>query len=223
MSGDMGDEDEADDPTRAFEELRRAVEALPRVLAESQPPAPPDYRADVGKVALELEAVVGRLAAIEKHPALRLTPEAYSQAILRAGSAVMSEAMGKLEKAAQGHERAKDQLAGMIGSVRGKRNQAFWLITLSVMAFLLTLLASPIILSELPFGWNTNAAAQVMDNDRWGAGWALLRISDPNSAQDAAAGLNLVQVNRSALIACQEAAAKSGKSKPCIVTVKTSP
>ena len=39
--------------------------------------------------------------------------------------------------------------------------------------FVFTLLASPVLLGELPFGWNTDAAAAVMHNDGWDAGGAL--------------------------------------------------
>jgi hypothetical protein len=42
------------------------------------------------------------------------------------------------------------------------------------MAAFLTLLLSPIVLSKLPWGFNTKVAAIVMnlDGDRWDAGWA---------------------------------------------------
>jgi hypothetical protein len=87
-----------------------------------------------------------RLSAIEKHPALRLTPELYAQVITRAGSMVMSAGVGKLDKVIQDHERARNQLAGMIGIMRGKRGQTFWLIALPAAAFLLKLLAPPVVL-----------------------------------------------------------------------------
>lgn len=48
----------------------------------------------------------------------------------------------------------RHQLAGLIGTVRAKRNQAFWLIALPATVFAFTLLASPVLLSELPFGLN---------------------------------------------------------------------
>jgi hypothetical protein len=87
-------EDEADhhgaaDPAQAFEdlraevsELRRAVEALPGAWEESQPP---DYTPSLGTIAKGLAAVDSRLAGIEKHPALRLTPE-QQQAVAQAGN-----------------------------------------------------------------------------------------------------------------------------------------
>jgi hypothetical protein len=227
MGGGFDDEDQAGDPARAFEDLRaevsvmrRAVEALPGILTDSLPSAPPDYRSDVGKVAQVLAAVVGRLDVIEQHPALRLTPEQHRQAIAREGNELMRDAAGKLQTAALEKNRARDELAGMIGTMRGQRDQAFWLIALPLAAFILTVLASPVVLGELPFGWNLSAAATVMKANRWDAGWALLRAGNPADAGDAAAGYNLVQSNRAALIACQQEAARGGKDQKCTITVK---
>ena len=122
--------DHGGDPARAFEDLRaevsvmrRAVEALPGILMESLPPAPPDYRSDVGKVAQVLAAVVGRLDMIEKHPALRLTPEQHRQAIAREGNELMRDAAGKFQAATLEQNRARGELAGMIGTMRGRRDQ----------------------------------------------------------------------------------------------------
>lgn len=124
-SQDRGN-DHGEDTAQAFEDLRaevsvmrRAVEALPRALAANQPP-PPDYRSDVGKVVQMLAAVVGRLDVIEKHPALRLTPEQHRQAVASAGSELMRDAAGKLDQAARGHAQAAGQLAGMIGGCGGR-------------------------------------------------------------------------------------------------------
>jgi hypothetical protein len=84
----------------------------------------------------------------------------------------------------------------------------------------LTLLASPFVLGELPFGWNLSAAATVMKADRWDAGWALLRAADPGGAGSAVAGYNLVQANRDALVSCQQEVAREGKDQKCTITVK---
>ena len=100
-------EDEADhhgaaDPAQAFEdlraevsELRRAVEALPGAWEESRAP---DYTPSLGTIANGLAAVDGRLAGIEKHPALRLTPEQHQQAVAQAGNVLMREAAQKLDR-----------------------------------------------------------------------------------------------------------------------------
>lgn len=227
MDGGQDDEGQIGDPAQAFEDLRaevsvmrRAVEGLPRALAENLPPAPPDYRSDVGKVAQVLAAVVGRLDVIEKHPALRLTPEQHRQAIAREGNELMGAAAGKLDQAAQAHERARGDLAGLIGTMRGQASQWNWVFYTGLVACVAGLLLSPLLASVLPFGLNGQVAALVMKDSRWGAGWDLLRAADPGDAGDAAAGYNLVQTNRAALAICQQAAAKEEKEQKCQVVVK---
>lgn len=219
----------AGDPAKAFEDLcaevsvmRRAVEALPHALAANRPPVPHDYRSDIGKVALGLGAVIGRLNEIEKHPALRMTPEAYGQAITRAGTTVMSEAGEKLDNAALDHDRARGDLADMVGTLRGRGQQRRVLCWTGGIALVVGLILSPFVASVLPFGMNTRVAALVMTTDGWDAGWALLRAGDPAGWHDAAAGFNLVQANRDALVACQQAAATAGRDQRCIVIVRPS-
>jgi hypothetical protein len=80
-------------------------------------------------------------------------------------------------------------------------------------ALVVGVILSPFMASVLPFALNTPVAALVMTNDRWDAGWALLRAGDPAGWQDAAAGFSLVQANRDALVACQQAAAAAGKDQ----------
>jgi hypothetical protein len=224
--------DEAGDPAQAFEDLRaevadirRAVEALPNVLAANQPPAPHDYRADIGKVALGLGAVVGRLNEIEKHPALRLTPEAYSQAIARAGTSVMSDAGQQLATAAQKINRTGDQLAGLIGTMRGRDEQRSWLIYTGLGAFIVALfgglIGSPYLASVfLPVGMESNVAAIVMNNDRWDAGVTLMQTADPQRWNGAVNAWQLVHANQDEINACAKAAEVTGKDQRCTIIMK---
>lgn len=172
MAYDAQDDGEAGDAARAFEDLRsaisvmrRSIEALPRELAEILPPAPPDYRSDIGKVAQGLETVESRLAAIERHPALRLTPEQHRRSIATAGNDLMSEAAGRLDKAARDQAQAAGQLAGIIGTMRGQQEQReivmSWAIFPAVIALVLGLVGSPFLARYLPFGWNGTVAAEV--------------------------------------------------------------
>jgi hypothetical protein len=82
--------------TRAFEDLRaemsilrRAVEALPAAWTDNQPP---DYSLNLVRLNKGLANVVGSLAALEKHPALRLTPDQHEAAVAKAGDALMRDA-----------------------------------------------------------------------------------------------------------------------------------
>jgi hypothetical protein len=82
------------------------------------------------------------------------------------------------------------------------------------------MLASPVLLGELPFGWNTNAAATVMQADRWDAGSTLMQAASPQGWQDLVAASELVRDNQDALATCQQAVDNAGKTERCIINVK---
>ena len=72
------EDDQLDDATRAFDDLRaevavlrRAVEALGPALKENRSP---DYSLSLGHIAKAQAAIGTRLETIEGHPALRMTP-----------------------------------------------------------------------------------------------------------------------------------------------------
>ena len=153
------------DAARAFEDLRaemsvlrRAVEALPTAWTDNQPP---DYTPDLARLNQGLASVTSGLAAIEKHPALRFTPDQHHAAVARAGDTLMREASQKLDQATQETERERRQLAAMIGTMKEQHIQRFWLMALPAAAFVFALLISPIFLSTLPFGLNDVAASIV--------------------------------------------------------------
>jgi hypothetical protein len=131
----------------------------------------------------------------------------------------MNEVAQKYDRARQDAERERHQLAGMIGTLRGKRDQVFWLTAVSAVVFVFTLLASPVLLGELPFGWNTNAAATVMQADRWDAGSALMQAASPQGWQDLVAASALVRANQAAITFCQEAVSKRGKDQRCMINL----
>jgi hypothetical protein len=220
-------EDEADhgaaDPAQAFEdlraevsELRRAVEALPGAWEESRPP---DYTPSLGTIVQGLAAVENQLAGIEKHPALRLTPEQHQQAIAQAGNVLMREAAQKLDRAAQNAERERHQLAGLIGAVRKQDEQRSWLLWAASGALVVGLLVSPFVAGVLPFGGDSAVAAVIMKADRWNAGIALMQAGSPDGWRGVADASNLVRVNQEALVECREAAAKAKKEQRCTITV----
>lgn len=136
------------------------------------------------------------------------------------GRELMSEVAQKYDRARQDAERERHQLAGMIGTVRAKRNQTFWLIGIPLAVFAFTLLASPVLLSELPFGLNARAAAAVMRADRWDAGSALMQADSPQGWLDLAAASGLVRANQEAIVACRQMAENEGKNQRCVITVK---
>jgi hypothetical protein len=214
---------EAADPAQAFEDLRaevsdlrRAVEALPGTWEENRAP---DYTPSLGTIAKGLAAVDNRLAGIEKHPALRLTSEQHQQAVAQAGNVLMREAVQKLDRAAQGAERERHQLVGLIGTVRKQDEQRNWLLWTALGALVVGLLVSPFVAGALPFGGDSAVAALIMKADRWNAGIALMQTGSPDGWRGVADASNLVRANQEALAACREATAKTKKEQRCTITV----
>ena len=70
--------------------LRRAVEAMPTTLRENRPP---DYAPTLGAIVWAVQGAEKRLADIEGHPAIKVTPEQHGRAIERAATNIMREPM----------------------------------------------------------------------------------------------------------------------------------
>lgn len=217
---DTPEQEDGGDPAQAFAALQAEVAALRQAIEAAAEHQAPDYSPDLGRIVQGLNHVGATLEAIEAHPALRLTPEQFGQAMARAGRELMSEVAQKYDRARQDAERERHQLAGMVGTMRGKREQRLLLTAIPAAVFVFTLLASPVLLGELPFGWNTNAAATVMQADRWDAGGALMQAANAQGWNDLVAASALVRANQDALAACQQAADNDGKDRRCTIVVK---
>ena len=211
------------DAAQAFEDLRaevsvlrRAVEGLPEEWEANQPP---DYTTSLGAIAKGLAGVAGRLDVIERHPALRTTPEQHQQAIAQAGDGLMRETRATFCQATKAAERERDVLVGMIGAARTQAQQRAWLLWTAGIALLFGLLVSPIFARLLPFGWDAGVAAIIMHTDRWNAGQQLMKSTNPQGWTTLADEMNLVEPNHVALSVCREAAAKAKKPQPCTIVV----
>lgn len=195
---------------------RRAVEKLPDEWAANQPP---DYGPSFTLQEKMLRRLLEGLAVVEKHPALKMTPEQHQAAVARAGDGLMREAVQKLDGATQDTQRERQQLAGLIGTVRGKSDQRFWLILIAVGVFFCTFVTSPLIWRHMPFGLSNRSASMIMNDDTWGAGWDLLQAANPGSEHQAAFGFTLVKTNQKELTDCAEAAVKAKKNQHCTIIV----
>jgi hypothetical protein len=211
--------DGAGDAAQAFEALRAEVAALRQVIEAAAERQAPDYSPDLGRITQAVNGVIDGLEAIAAHPAVRMTPDQFGQAMTRTGRELMNEVAQKYDRARQDAERERHQLAGMIGTLRGKRDQVFLLGAVCFATFVFTMLASPVLLGELPFGWNTNVAATVMQADRWDAGSALMQAASPQGWQNLVAASALVRANQDALAACQQIANNEGKNHRCTIDV----
>ncbi len=222
-------------PERAFEELkrevsavwaevvvtRRALEALPEAWAENRPP---DYAPELGRISKGMAAIAQHLAAIEKHPALEMTPEQHAARIENAGLSATREAERAYQKASIEASGTKRELAGMIGQMRGKKEQRdevfLWAGIAGLGMLLLGLVASPFLASHLPFGWDGSVASIVMQQpDDWNAGAALMKEGNPAEWNNLVDTWNIMTSNQKELSACSDAVAKTKKAQRCTITV----
>jgi hypothetical protein len=215
-------EDEGDSAAAAFDELRAevsvlrgAIDAIPAAVHENRPP---DYAPTLGAVVRAVQGVEKRLAGIEGHPAIKVTPEQHSRAIERAGAASVREAMETFrnEAAALSHERR--QLAHIIGVALTQEAQRRWQLWFAGIGLALGLMLFPLIGALAP-GGSYLAALAAGQADRWQAGGALMREASPEAWREFVAGATLARANSDAIRTCRDAAAKSGKEQKCVITV----
>lgn len=196
--------------------MRQAVGALPEALKKN---LPGDTTVTLGLIVKDLQAVGGTLSKIEQHPAVSMTPAAHQRAIVAAGADLMRDQVRKLDDAVRAAEIERRELAAMIGTMRGKWKQWEWIAWTGIAAFFVGLLISPAIARVLPFGWDGQIAAFIMQADRWNAGVELMQASSPQALADLNAAAQLLKLNKDAMAVCRDAATKSKKEQHCSLVV----
>ena len=196
--------------------MRRALQALPEWILKNQPA---DTTETLGAIAQKLETLGGSMAAIEQHPAIRTTPAQYRQAIATAGEGLITQSVLELDRAKAATVAERRELAAMIGTLRGRWKQGEWLISAGLGAFFFGLLVAPLFARALPFGWDGEVAAFILNADRWEAGAALMRAHNPEAWKVLMAAEKLTADNAAGLWACREAAAKTKKEQHCSIVV----
>ncbi len=220
----MADEDHEDDggAAQAFAALqaevivmRRAMEGLPAIIKRMETP---DYAPSFGAVIKSLTATEARLAAIEGHPALKLTPDQHASAMTRAGADIMGDAARALRDEADEVARERRNLADFVGEALAQEAQKralLWTLGLGVVAGLVLF---PLLGAFAP-GGSYLATLATGNGDRWQAGVDLMQRGDPAGAATLATASRLMNANAEALQACSEAAKKAGKEQKCTISV----
>jgi hypothetical protein len=223
----MQNRDDDTEPTaaeRAFDALRaevagmrQAVQSLSDVITKIRPTT--DYTETLGAIAKKLETVGNFMAAIEQHPAIRTMPAQYNQAIVRAGEGMVDSAVRRLDSATAEAVKARHELAGLAGSMRGQQRQFEQLFWTGFAAVLVGLLISPLFARLLPFGLDGRVASFILHADRWDAGSALMQAQSPQAWRVLMDAGKFSTDNSAALAVCREAAAKAHKEQRCNVVV----
>jgi hypothetical protein len=71
----------------------------------------------------------------------------------------------------------------------------------------------------VPFGWDGQVAAFIMNADRWNAGTKLMQTHHPEAWRDLESAAALLKPNIATLAACRDAAAKTKKEQHCGIVV----
>ena len=219
----MSDEHNASEPAQAFEDLRaevsvlrKAIEALPDALDRNRSP---DYSPDFAVIGQGMDAIGVSLENLQKHPALKMTAEQHGAAIANAGGALIREAVQKFDLAAQGADRERYNITNLIGTVRSKADQRFYLTIAVAIGLVVGFGVFPVVMRTMPFGINSAMAAVIMHANRWDAGIALMKDGNPDGWEQLTADANLVSANREKITDCRTAAAKEKKEQRCAITV----
>jgi len=213
------DEDLGADPAAAFEALRAEVAGLRAGLEQGRGgPATPDYAPTLGKIA-------ATLAAIETHPALALTPEAFAYQVRQArdaaqqqGSRDMSAAIQRVDAAGAGLERLTERQRTGREQVR---QVAIMTAVGAVIGVILWVGFSGPIARELPARWHVpeRMAADTLHMEMGAAGGRLMQADNPEVWARLVGVDRIARDNATALEICIHAAVKAGKAQPCRLMV----
>jgi hypothetical protein len=125
-------EGDDDDAARAFEALREEVAALRRgvelVYRQGQQ-AGPDYSPTLGKMEQALQAIAERLEAVERQPALTLTPASFRTEIDAVSRAAASNVSRPFTDAVHQVQSVARDLTALVERVHERRESRTWLLT----------------------------------------------------------------------------------------------
>ena len=222
MAEDEAHGDEPQDAAaEAFEALRAEVAQL-RTALEGLGTTAPDYSPT-------LAAIAQSLAAMEAHPALRLTPDALASQVRQASEAAQQQGRRELANAVQRVDAAGADLERLAERQRNGREQvrqvAIMTAVGAVVGVIVWVSFSGPIARALPAGWSVpeRMAAATLRLDRWEAGARLMARASPQDWARLAAASDLERANRAKLTACRAASARSGRPQTCPITVAAGP
>jgi hypothetical protein len=177
-------EDDDGDAARAFEALRAEVAALRRGVelvarqAQQGGPAAPDYSPTLGKMEQALQAIAGRLEAVERAPALAVTPADQAGELRLEMFRIGQDARDGLAHSQARLDATVGDLRGMIESALTRRDQRKWLLIMAAYGVLGGVLLWFVLTAFLPWGGGTWLAGLAYGG-RWNAGQVMMRDANP--------------------------------------------
>ena len=181
----IGQEPDDDGAERAFEALRAEVASLRRgielLYRQGEEARTVDYTLTLGQMMKTLEAVQGRLAAIESKPALEMTPAVYRREIDDAGRLAGEVAGRMLREGTAGLTAVTRELREVSSQAREARQQRAWLISVGVVGVMVGVALWYVAVGLLPRGAGDWIAASLIGGGQWQAGLTLMQEASPVS------------------------------------------
>ena len=162
--------------------LRRGIEMLYRQVQQAGQQAAvasgPDYSLTLGKMDKALQAITGRLEAVERQPALRLTPASFKAELDTTVQDAAIAVSGPFLGVANDVRAAARTLDTLIGRIHGRREQRQWLWAVGMVSAMGGALLWFMLAAFLPWGAGNWLAALPLGGE-WLGGQVLLKEADP--------------------------------------------
>jgi hypothetical protein len=222
--------EQADSATRAFTDMRDKIAGLTRAVdsmaGEWKALVIPDYSKTLEKVAMELKANADQLEKWTDKPALKLTPQALSDAIIKAGSAARADDHVALDKAIKAFNQTEKDMTGALVSARTAQAQDKRLRRVSINCMiagmvLWAIIPGPII-RAMPASWHLpeRLAAWTIGTDMWEAGGRLMEASNSDGWGIIIKASQIASDNRQAIESCVITATKAAIPVRCVIAVR---
>jgi Family of unknown function (DUF6118) len=219
-----------DTATAAFVEMRDSFSTMARAVSslsgEWKALVIPDYSKTLEKVAMELKATADQLAKWAEKPTLKLTPQALSDAIIKAGSAARVEDHAALNTAIKAFNQTEKDMTGALVSARTAQAQDKRLRRISINCLVAGMVVWAIVpgpvIRAMPGSWHLpeRMAARAIGEDTWGAGQRLMMFADPKSWNAIARASRILNENNKALQNCEMSADKKREAVRCDIVIK---
>jgi hypothetical protein len=145
----------------------------------------PDYSATLAQITEALKATLASAARIEKSPAVRLSPDAMSAEIIKAGETARSADAQLIHNASDALSRGCGQIDLMIGrgqAVRRRWHERAWIAAGGVLAGIILWSFLPgTVARAMPedYALPQRLAARMIGTDLWNAGEVMMNSADP--------------------------------------------
>jgi hypothetical protein len=223
------DQVQPDDATVAFNEVRDKLAGMTRAVdsmaGEWKALEIPNYSKTLEKVAEAMKANADQLGKWADMPALRLTPKALSDAIIKAGETTRANDHAALAKVTKAIDQTEKSMSASLISARTAQEQDKRLGRVSinslVAGMIIWAIAPGPIIRALPASWHLpeRLAARALGTDGWEGGQRLMMVANPKAWESLAMVGRATLESRNAMATCVATATKLQKQHQCTLLV----